>query len=224
MKILILADIHSELHTLERILRDEKNKNIDVVVCPGNMTDMFKPQGDFSQLDIADIIIQKLLSLGKPVVCVPGNHDPYEILDVFNEYEVNIHNKHIKIKNINFIGFGGAQTPFNTLFEPTEEETKAALKKIKTKKPTVLVTHNPPKKTKMDKINSGEHVGSAAVRSFILERSPILSISAHIHEAFGEDILGKTKLFNPGPVFQGRYGIIEMNKNNIFCKNHKIKI
>ena len=223
MKLLIIADIHGDFEVLGEIIEKASRHNPDIVICPGNITDMFKIPPEFSQLDIADMVVQKLISLGKPLLCVPGNHDPYEILDVFKEYHANIHAHHKKISGVTFMGFGGAPTPFNTLFEPTEEETKAHLEKFPANPPSILVTHNPPKNTKLDKLPSGEHVGSQAIREFIEKTHPLCAISAHIHESSGEDRLGETVLFNPGPAFKGNYGIIEIEKNSVKCQLLKIK-
>ena len=48
-------------------------------------------------------------------------------------------------------------------------------------------------------------VGSLAVRRYIEEKQPILSIHGHIHEDRGIDILGETVLVNPGPLKDGYY-------------------
>jgi len=223
MKILVIADIHGDFQALEKVLRDAEKQNPDILVSPGNLTDMFKIPQEFSQMDIADIVVQKLLSLGNPLLCVPGNHDPYEILELFNDYKINTHNKSVALEGFNFIGFGGAQTPFQTLFEPSEEETKESLSKLSCHHPLILVTHNPPKNTKMDKIKSGQHVGSQAIKNFILEKKPLLTITAHIHEAQGEEKLGSTTIFNPGPVFKGNYGTIEIQGKKVKCTIHKTK-
>lgn len=223
MKILVVADIHGDFQTLEKILKRAGRETPDVVVSPGNTTDLFKTPPEFSQLDIADLVLQKLLSLHRPVLCVPGNHDPHGILDVFDDYGANLHGKHKIVAGVGFIGFGGAKTPFNTPFEPTEEETKEALSSLAKKPHTVLVVHDPPKNTRLDKIKTGEHVGSQVIRDFILSKKPSLTIAAHIHEAAGEDTLGGTVLFNPGPAFNGNYGIVELDKKKIICTRHTLK-
>ena len=222
MKILVIADIHGDFQTLEKIL--DKSPGPDLVVCPGNFIDAFKLPPEFSQLDIADLILQKLLSLGKPLLCVPGNHDPPETLDLFEDYKINLHAKLKPFKGLQFLGYGGAHTPFNTLFEPTEEEVKEALNSLSNsvKNPLVLVVHNPPKNTKSDQLSSGKHVGSQAIRDFILAKKPILTLTAHIHEAAGQDILGGTVIFNPGPAFQGKFGLVEIGKT-IKCKTLKLQ-
>ena len=216
MKILVVADIHGDISSLGRVL--SAAPEADVVVCPGNVTDMFKTPQEFSQLDVADMVIQRLLSLNKPLLCVPGNHDPPEILDIFEEYKTNLHHKKTTVAGLQFGGFGGAKTPFHTLFEPSEEETGAALASLGDM--NVLVAHNPPKNTKNDRLKNGTHVGSLAVRKYIETHQPQLVITSHIHEAAGTDTIGKTTIYNPGPTFQGRYGIVTITKNNVVCTSH----
>ena len=223
VKIMVVADIHGEFEKFSKMIDKIKENDFDFVICPGDFTDIHNTPEGYSQMDISEVIVQKLLSLGKPVFCVPGNHEPYDILEVFDEYNVNVHMNHQKIDGFEIIGFGGAATPFNTKFEPSEDDIKNGLdqmmKKIKNK--FILITHNPPLNTKMDKTDSGKHVGSKNVRSFIEKNKPVLAISAHIHEAGGVDEIDKTKLFYPGPAYDGYYGIIEIGKE-IKCEIHKI--
>ncbi|MFH1237604.1 MAG: metallophosphoesterase [Candidatus Aenigmatarchaeota archaeon] len=222
LKILVVADIHGEFEKFSKMIDKLKRCDFDVVVCPGDFTDMYNIPEGFNQTDIAELIIQKLLSLGKPVLCIPGNHEPYEIIDLFEEYGVNAHGIMKKIKDYEFIGFGGAATPFNTKFEPPEEEIKASLEAQakKAKGGFILLVHNPPFNTKMDKVETGEHVGSKVIREFIEKTKPILVISAHIHEAVGTDKIGRTTLFYPGVSYEGNYGIVEIG-NEVKCEMKK---
>lgn len=223
LKILVVADIHGEFERFSRMIDKMREHDFDLVVCPGDFTDMYNTPEGFSQLDVAEMIVQKLLSLGKPVLCIPGNHEPYEILDVFDEYDVNLHERVRKVKDFEFIGFGGAATPFNTKFEPTEEEIKRALEaKVRdVKGRLILVVHNPPFGTDLDKTETGEHVGSKAVRGFIEKERPMLAISAHIHEAGGIGKLGQTALFYPGASYEGFYGLVEIDKD-VKCEIKKL--
>ena len=50
-----------------------------------------------------------------------------------------------------------------------------------------------------------EHVGSTAVREFIDLYQPDICVTGHIHEAKGEDRIGRTHVLNPGPLSQGGY-------------------
>lgn len=223
LKILVIADIHGEFEKFSRMIGRINKKDFDMVICPGDFTDIHSTPEGYSQLDIAELVLQKILSLKKPLFCVPGNHEPYDVLELFDEYGVNIHEKVRNFKGYDFVGFGGAATPFNTKFEPSEKETEQALERVtkKIKGKFVLVTHNPPLNTKLDTAADGGHVGSAAVRNFILKTAPRLAISAHIHESGGVDMLEKTKLFYPGTVMDGVYGVVEMGKN-IKCKTIRV--
>ena len=225
MKILIFADIHGEFEKAAKVLDKVKTEGIDLILCPGDFTDMFAVPEGFSQLDIADMVLQRIMSLKIPVLCVPGNHDPYDVLELFNEYNVNIHEKEKVVKGIPIIGWGGAATPFNTIFEPSEDETKEYLEKLYTKvkgKDFILMVHNPPKDTKVDLTFTRKHVGSPAIREFIEKRQPVLAISAHIHEARGTDKIGKTTVFYPGALFEGYYGMVDIEGSNIKCDIRKI--
>lgn len=227
MRILLISDVHGEFEKLVKIIDHVKDQKFDLVICNGDFTDMFTVPEGFSQTDIGELVLQKILSLGKPVFAIPGNHDPYETLDLLDEYDVNLHNKAKDFNSLSFIGWGGAPTPFNTKFEPTEEETKEHLERLITHvkgKDFVLVSHNPPYNTKVDKTEAGMNVGSKVIREFIEKNKPLLCVSAHIHEAGGQDHINKTKIFYPGPAFEGFYGIIEISDGKINCESKKVKL
>jgi Icc-related predicted phosphoesterase len=228
MKLLVFADVHGDFERLSRVIESIDRKVVketDLVLCPGDFTDMFSVPKEFSQIEMADMVLQRMLSLNKPTLCVPGNHDPYEILKTFDNYNIDLHNKIKERNGHSFIGWGGALTPFDTVFEPSEEETHEALTQLgdRTGSNFILVVHNPPKETKMDTVNTGEHVGSQIIREFILEKKPLLAISAHIHEAVGTDRLGSTTLFNPGPVFSGNYGVVDIKGNSVKCRIERVE-
>jgi Icc-related predicted phosphoesterase len=227
MKMLIIADIHGDTAALDKILGAAAGEKPDVVICPGDFTDMYNQNTVFSQADIAEMIVQKLLAFNRSLLCVPGNQDPYETLAVFDEYGVNIHGRIRKTHNTVFAGWGGAQTPFNTLLEPTPEETKHVMSVFKDKlsgKEFVLVVHNPPKDTKLDLAGGEKHVGSEEIRKLIDEARPALAISAHIHESGAVDRIGPSTLFYPGPAFEGKYGVATLEKGRCGCRMMSVKL
>jgi len=114
LKILVVADMHGEFEKFSKLIDKMRVHDFDLVVCPGDFTDIFNVPEGYSQLDIAELMVQKLLYLGRPVFCLPGNHEPYDILDMFEEYDTNLHDKVKKFKDFEFLGFGGAATPLNT--------------------------------------------------------------------------------------------------------------
>ncbi len=62
----------------------------------------------------------------------------------------------------------------------------------------VLVTHGPPFSTTLDLLGE-RHVGNRDYRKFIERIKPKLVIAGHLHETAGKtDMIGKTRLVNPG--------------------------
>jgi hypothetical protein len=124
------------------------------------------------------------------------------------------------IDDIYFLGIGGgAPGPFRTPFELTEEERQNLLENAyqSTSNPQhlVLVTHLPPRNTKVDVTHGGQHIGSRSVRMFVEERKPILVLCGHVHESSGVDKIGKTTVVNPGPATQGFCAIVNLDQHSV---------
>lgn len=220
MNILVISDIHNDVENLLNYIDKVAMLNFDLIICPGDFTDITLPKG-FTKVDIGKLIIEELNGLKKPILALPGNLDK-EIIPLLEEEKINLHGNGKIIKDVGIYGFGGAKTPFSTSLEPTEEEIRTGLgrgfEKVKNAKIKVQVTHNPPAGTKMDLLYTGAHVGSEAVRMFIEEKKPAVAISAHIHEARGTDVLGETKLINSGRFPEGYCGLISIKKDEISTK------
>jgi Icc-related predicted phosphoesterase len=219
--LVIISDIHGDVENLLSYLDKIKEFKFDVVVCPGDFTDVTVPRG-FTQEDVAKLIIKGLKILGKPLLCVPGNVDTRGVIDVLEKEDVNIHGKGVIINDYGFYAYGGAKTPFQTNIEPSEEEIKSGLNNglnvVKDQKNIIQITHNPPYGTKMDLIQTGIHVGSKVVRQFIENNKPLVAISSHIHESKGIDKLNNTFLLNSGKFSEGYFGLINIEKQNVMGK------
>lgn len=220
MNILIVSDIHNDVENVLTYMDKLALIDFDLIVCPGDLTDVSLPKG-FTRTDVGKLIIEELDSFKKPLLVLPGNMDK-DILPLLEKEKISLHGNGKIIKDVGFYGFGGAKTPFETSLEPSEDEIKAGLErgfeKIKNAKIKVQVTHNPPARTKLDLLFSGAHVGSEAVRKFIEEKKPDVGISAHIHEAKGVDELGKTKLINSGRFPEGYCGLVSIEKGETKAK------
>jgi Icc-related predicted phosphoesterase len=195
--------------------------DFDVIVMPGDLIDVgWMPRG-FSETDMAELILEELNSLGKPVVTVPGNQDK-DVIGQLDEHSMNVHGKGKTIDGVGFYGFGGARTPFGTPFEPPEEEILRGLEQaysdVAGAKIKVQVTHMPPAGTNADRIQSGAHVGSDVVRRFIEEKRPAAAISAHIHEARCVDELAGTKIINSGRLPESYYGLVDVGNGAVVAK------
>ena len=101
---------------------------------------------------------------------------------------------------------GGALTPVS--FDPARRspsiaDALATLESLAAPADTLYVCHTPPHATRCDMIGAGVHVGSRALREFILRHQPPLVLSGHIHESprvssAWRDTLGRTVVVNPG--------------------------
>lgn len=67
--------------------------------------------------------------------------------------------------------------------EGTIEDDFKEIKKLSNPKKTIYVIHAPPHNTNLDIIAKGQHVGSRAIRKFIEEEQPLLTLHGHIHES-----------------------------------------
>jgi len=213
MEILALSCIHNDIENMFSLIDQVAKQDFDVVVFPGDFTDLNLPKG-FARVDMAKIIVAQLESLGKPLIVVPGSWDK-EIIGYLDKKGISVHGRGIVVNGVGFYGYGGARTPFGTPFEPSDGEIELGLIKgyedVKNQKIKVQVTHMPPARTEIDRIFSGAHVGSEAVRKFIEEKRPSVSVSSHIHEGRGIDELAGTKLVNPGRFPEGNCAIISVS-------------
>src|SRR3989338_6257691 len=79
MKIAIIADVHSNLEALEGVLKDISNKDVDDIICLGDIVGYGANPNEVIEL------IKK-----KNIKCLKGNHDlnavTLEKLDWFNDF------------------------------------------------------------------------------------------------------------------------------------------
>lgn len=202
LRILALSDIHQRLESLNRVLERVDKKSIDLIIVAGDLTN-YGDAGDASE-------VLSLLEFAK-VFAVPGNLDTQEVLSVLEKRKISLHAKCAKFKGYKFCGFGfGLIGSAGSVLFP-ELEIEKALSKLVTKG-SILVTHLPPKDTKLDAA-ANEHIGSIAIRNIILKKKPLLNICGHAHEAYGKIKLGDTACVNVAAVKDGRAFIIEVGKS-----------
>lgn len=187
MKLLVFGDTHGSLSSLKKI--EQKSKKADLILCSGDLT--------IFEQDI-EYIMKRLGKIKKKVLLIHGNHETENILKKLSSYHKNItflHNKKIIKENILILGWGGGGFSIrDKKFEKFINKHKKEIKKHK----TILLVHAPPYGTKTDKIGK-EHVGNKSVIEFIHKYQPVLIVTGHIHEGFGEDRIKKTLIINPGP-------------------------
>ena len=207
MLLVCISDLHGSLRGIERI-----NFSPDLLIVTGDIT-------NFGREREAENILRQLLKITDKILAVPGNCDYPEVSKVLDELEINLWCKGKIIDKTGFFGVGGSNpTPFNTPLEYSEEELEACLNegftKVKEAEIKILVSHPPPYNTKVDRVSSGLHVGSRAVREFIEKAQPSLVLCGHIHEARGIDKIKNTIIVNPGPLHRG-YARVEIDRGEI---------
>ncbi len=219
MKIVAIGDIHERVKAFE--IMSAEISVADLVVITGDLTQFGNEKKARKVLDAVKMINPNILAQ-------VGNLDSLEIDRFLTREGINIHGSGRVIDDVGIFGSGGSGvTPFHTPVEFSEDELRDALEKghrdVKDSQVKILISHAPPINTEVDMINSGTHVGSKAVREFIEKYQPDLCITGHIHEASGEDSIGRTKIINPGPFFEGGFVVINVEKGKLEADLHKTK-
>ncbi len=110
------------------------------------------------------------------------------------------------IKEEGFLSIGDDFKPFSiydNMFEGSIEEDLNQITSGLNKSKLILITHVPPYNTACDLTKKGVHVGSEAVKKFIENEQPLLTLHGHIHETVDEsgkfpEIIGATISVSPG--------------------------
>jgi len=203
-------------------------------------------------------LIPELKTIKKDIFFIMGNDDfrvNETILIEQNDNLKYIHKKRFNLSSKNIVGYGFVNpTPFRLKdwekFEDgrqersqqmhdyeirTVEKEEGTIKedlnnfiKLSNPKKTIYVMHAPPFDTKLDVIREGTHVGSKAIRSFIEEQQPFLTLHGHIHESpkmsgSYTDKIGKTICINIGSSYpENKLNCIVIDINNLDVKYMEI--
>ncbi len=188
MKLLLFVDTHGDLEAMELI--KAKASLVDAVLCAGDITIWGNNIGR---------MIRFLDSLGKPIFIVHGNHETKDEMLKACKDRKNvkfIHEQVVSFKGLKIIGFGGGG--FSSRSQKFESWSKELLKE--SHENSILLTHTPPFNTKLDVVWDANHAGNKSFAEFIEKTRPLLVVSGHIHETWGEtDRIGRTIIINPGP-------------------------
>ena len=213
IKIIALSDLHNSISYLESLA--EKLSAVDLVLLAGDLTNAGNTQN-------ASDVIETIRKYNKSILAISGNWDGQEIDDFLESEGINLHGKHIVFRDIAFLGAGGSLfSGNNTPSEISETDFDIFLNQANTgidhHTPKILVCHNPPINTLVDKTWMNDHVGSKSVRVFIEKTQPLICFTGHIHEGTGIDTIGVTKIINPGPVWKSQYAYAEIVEQSIQC-------
>jgi Icc-related predicted phosphoesterase len=206
MKIIALPDLHAATDHLESIADDLSA--VDLVLLVGDLTNAGRASDAFH-------VVNAVRRYNASILAVPGNWDGPEVSDYLTQQGINLHGHNVIIDQVAFIGVGASLSSIaDTPYEIPESSFKAFLEQavsdLDPAVPSILVCHEPPFKTLVDRAWGDLHLGSKAIRTFIEQRQPLACFTGHIHEGVGVDTIGSTKIINPGPLWQGGYAYAEI--------------
>jgi len=208
VQIAYVVDVHGHAESVSQALAQVRP--LDVLVVGGDITTFGTP-------DDAERAIEAWRPLARHLVAVAGNCDSIRIDDRLDELGVSIHGRGVVIDDVGFAGASGSPiTPLHTPYELPDDEfarpAAAGLAALEDCPVRILCPHAPPYGTKCDRLRTGEHVGSAALRALIDREQPDLVLCGHIHESRAIDELGQTTVVNPGPVASGHYALVQVDE------------
>ena len=206
-----ISDIHQRLDQTRRL--GPVLESAHWVLLLGDLT-------QFGHRREAAAVMEALRGYNSRCLAVPGNLDHPDVLAWLREQGCCLHGESRRLGSVGLAGLGGSNpTPFGTPFELTEESITDVLgeplRAIAAAPVRIVVSHPPPRGTAVDRIRPGLHAGSRSVRRLVEEQQPDLLLCGHIHEAAGEDCLGRTRLINPGPLAKGGYVWVEADEGGV---------
>ena len=161
-------------------------------------------------------VLDSVAAINPTMLSLFGNMDKPDVAVCLREAGIDLHRVVRQLDaDTAVLGIGGSTpTPFGTPSEFSEADIARWLDELLLQAQDVsrliLVSHTPPLGTACDRTAGGLHVGSEAVREFILKHQPDVCLCGHIHESRAEDRLGKTLVVNPGALGDGGYAILSL--------------
>ncbi len=194
VRLAVIGDIHAHsgylAQVLERIARDA----VDGILLVGDIGAGGRRlrvlgHADFSYLKSVEQVFAAVATLSQPTLWVPGNHDLPRLPG-----EGNVDYSSATLAGLRVSGVGGAgPARFGFAYEWSEDEIRART----IPECDILLCHTPPADTDLDRVPSGKHVGSQALRELALRHTGVY-VCGHIHESPGAVILGRALCMNVG--------------------------
>ncbi|MFO7595907.1 MAG: metallophosphoesterase [Desulfocurvibacter africanus] len=198
---IVFGDMHGQTGNVARIpgIREAEG-----IIISGDLTNHGGPNEVMA-------VVEAVRRVNSRVLAQIGNMDKPAADKALFDAGLNLHRAGLELApGLGIMGVGySTPTPFNTPSEAKEdviaEWLRETHKLINDCERLVLVSHTPPHGTTTDVIGTGAHVGSTSVRQFIERVQPELCITGHIHESRAEDVIGRTRILNPGALAEGGY-------------------
>jgi Icc-related predicted phosphoesterase len=208
VRIAFLVDVHGRFEAVADAMRSIGE------------TDLLVIGGDITTAGTAADARQAIDSwrpLAPRIVALAGNMDSPEIDSALGDLGVGLDGRGLAFGEVGLFGVSAApKSPLHTPYELTEEELAgriaAGFEAVRDCRVKIFCPHAPPRGTACDRLRTGEHVGSVAVREFVDREHPDVVLCGHIHEARAIDEVGRSQVVNPGPAAGGHYALAEIGE------------
>jgi Icc-related predicted phosphoesterase len=206
LRLAYVVDVHDRFDAVSEALRSIGE--VDILLIGGDITTGGTPED-------AERAIALWRPLAPQLYAVAGNMDSSRIDERLADLGVSLNGRGVVLGEIGLAGLSAApHSPLSTPHELPEDELErrgeTALAEVTECRVRIFCPHAPPLGTACDRLRSGEHVGSAAVRALVERRQPDIVLCGHIHESRGTDRIGGAQVANPGPVAAGHYALVEV--------------
>ncbi|HXF96987.1 MAG TPA: metallophosphoesterase [Gaiellaceae bacterium] len=207
MRIAYVVDVHGAYEAVPAALA--RIGEVDALVVGGDLTTLGSP-GE------AERALEGWRALAPRLFALAGNMDSPAIDERLVQLGVSLDGRGVVLGEVGLAGVSAApRSPLRTPHELPDEElarrAAAGLAAIAGCRVRILCPHAPPYGTACDRLRSGEHVGSRALRELIERERPDVVLCGHIHESRAIDEVGPTRVVNPGPVSAGHYALVEVD-------------
>lgn len=212
MKLLLISDLHGKLENLQKL--ESQFKEADAVLFAGDFT-------EFNKYETAEPCLKKMREMTQNLFAVIGNCDDPSLLYDLEEQDMSVEKSLLYFEGLALAGSGGgSKFTGTTPNEREEEDLMSDFDLIKNSgmeeegqwSNLIMISHNPPKGLVCDQCAPNVHVGSQALTDFVKEKKPLALLCGHIHEGVGVDKIGGTVVVNPGPLCEGKYAWMEIQK------------
>lgn len=190
----VIGDVHAHERHLAIVLDRVAREAVDGILLVGDIGAGGRRLTVLGRADSAyrksvERVFESVRALGRPMLWVPGNHDLRNL-----EGEGNVDGSWAEIRGVRIAGVGGAGPDrFGFAYEWGEDDVR----RRDVPACDVLLCHAPPHGTVLDRIPSGRHVGSRALRELALRHAGVY-VCGHIHESPGAEVLGRSLCLNVG--------------------------
>lgn len=204
LNLIVIADVHSSREAYEKTVEKANEAKADAICVCGDLT-------HFGSIKEAEEYLAILAQSRASVFFVPGNLDPPDLVNAKVKGATCIHAACRSLSDYSFIGLGALHRAFEVPEDKIMQWLQKGSNECQQTKRTVIVSHVPPRDTKVDIAFIGGHAGSRNFSRFIVDAKPVAVFCGHIHEGRGIDSIGNSIIINPGSARRGYYALVKLD-------------